>query len=107
MAERNYNTTTKTPYPRVVSINIHYPANGIPEVSYVEQMAIVDASGAVHHLADCATTHPLDLLAILQPVRAVDPSTGADIPGMTFTSDAVMVGLLAFLRADQKRRDAL
>lgn len=102
---RNYDTTTKKPYPRVTQINIKYPTNGVPQIEYTEQMAIVDGDNVVQHLDGGAFSRTLDLAQITQPVQAVDPATGADIPGVTFTSNAVMLGLLAFLRADQKRRD--
>lgn len=105
MPARNYDTTTKKPYPRVTAISIRYPTNGVPLIDYVEQMAIVDGDGLVQHLEGGSTSHSLDLSQITQPVQAVDPATGADIPGLTFTSNTVMLGLLAFLRTDQKRRE--
>lgn len=105
MPPRNYDTTASKPYPRVTAISIRYPTNGVPLIDYVEQMAIVDGDGMVQHLEGGSTSHSLDLSQITQPVQAVDPATGADIPGLTFTSNTVMLGLLAFLRTDQKRRE--
>ena len=107
MTARNYDTTNKRPYPRVTKIEILYPSNGIPQITYIEQMAIVDADGVVQHLAQGATTHTLDLSLITQPVQVVHPATDVQIPGMPTTSEDTMLRLLAFPRADQKRRDAL
>ena len=107
MTARNYDTTNSRPYPRVTHIQINYPATGIPQITYVEQMAIVDGDGTVQHLSQGATTHVLDLSLIPQPVQVVHPSTDAPIPGLTTTADDASLRLLAFLRADQKRRDAL
>ena len=89
----------------MTQINLKYPANGVPQIDYTEQQAIVDTDGNVQHLATGSFNHSIDLTQITQPVQAVDPATGADIPGVSFTSNTVMLGLLAFLRADQKRRD--
>ncbi len=105
MPARNYDTTTKKPYPRVTQITIKYPTNGVPQVDYLEQMAIVDGDGMVRHLEGGATSHTLALSLITQPVVEREPATGAEAPGVTHTSDSVMRGLLAFLRADQLRRD--
>jgi hypothetical protein len=107
MTARNYDTTNSRPYPRVTKIEILYPSNGVPQITYVEQMAIVDGDGAVQHLSQGATAHVLDLSLIPQPVQVVHPDTDAQIPGLTVTVDDAELHLLAFLRADQKRRDAL
>ena len=105
MPARNYDTTTKKPYPRVTQINIKYTAAGVPLIDYLEQMAIVDGDNMVRHLEGGATSHTLDLTQLTQPVIERDPATGAEVPGVTHTADSVMRGLLAFLRADQLRRD--
>ena len=103
---RNYDTTNSLPYPRITDISISYGTDGVPRIEYVEQMAIVDSNGQVHHIGGSASRHPLDLTAITEPVQVVHPATGQPIPGQTVTSQQVMLGLLAFLRADQLRRDA-
>ena len=102
---RNYDTTNGKPYPRVTQITIKYTTAGVPLIDYLEQQAIVDGDNMVRHLEGGATSHTLDLSQLTQPVQAVDPATGADIPGLTFTADQVMLGLLAFLRAVHKRLD--
>lgn len=102
---RNYDTTTHNPYPRITAINITYSKAGVPEVIYVEQQAVVDGDGHVQHLSDTPVQKRLDLSGISEPVQIVHPATGAAIPGMTVTSQQLMLGLLAFVRADQKRLD--
>lgn len=103
---RNYNTTNHMAYPRVTRIEIDYNEQGEPFIIYTEQMAIVDGSGKVCHLKGEATKHRLDLTQIAQPVQVVHPATGEDIVGMTATRQQVELSMLAFVRADQKRRDA-
>lgn len=103
---RNYDTTTKTPYVRVPQIEIRYSPTAETKVTYVELMAIVDANDKVQHLDGVGVQVKMDLDSITEPVQCVDPQTGADIPGMTITKDQLMLGILAFIRADQIRRDA-
>jgi hypothetical protein len=69
-------------------------------------MAVVDGDGVVRHTNDYMTENILQLSSITEPVQCVRPDTGADIPGMTATQQQLMLMLLAFIRADQKRRDA-
>ncbi len=102
---RNYDTTIHKPYPRITEINIRYAASGAPQIEYVEQMAIVDADGSVQHLEGGAARHSLDLAHITDPVQLVEPATGQPIEGQTVTKRQLMLGLLAFLRAEQLRRD--
>jgi hypothetical protein len=103
---RNYNAAGHKVFPRVPEIRIFYPANGVPHAKYVELMAIVDGDGKVQHTSTGAVEYTIDLHQITEPVQCVDPATGADIPGMTTSRAQLMLGLLAFIRADQKRRDA-
>ncbi len=103
---RNYDTTTQNPYPRITEVTISYPQSGDPAVEYVERMAIVDGNGHIQHLDNGSTRNVLDLSSINEPAQVVNPATGQPIHGMTATRQQVMLGLLAFLRADQVRRDA-
>lgn len=103
---RNYDTTAHTPYPRITDISLHYAADGSVAAEYTEVMAVVDGNGAVQHLSNGASRHRLDMDTITEPVQIVHPATGAAIPGQTVTKQQLMLGLLAFLRADQMRRDA-
>lgn len=103
---RNYDTTGHKPYPRITKIDITYSEAGIPAIEYVEQTAVVDGNGSVQHIGAGATRHTLDLASVTEPVQIVHPATGLPIPGQTVTSQQLMLGLLAFLRADQVRRDA-
>jgi len=103
---RNYDTTSHKVFPRVPEIRLFYPANGVPLVRYVELMAIVDGNGNVQHTDAGAVEHTLQIHQFTEPVQCVDPATGADIPGMKTSRAQLMLGLLAFIRADQKRRDA-
>lgn len=103
---RNYDTTGHKPYPRVIEINISYPSVGVPRIEYIECMAVVDGNSTVQHIGASATRHTLDLAFVTEPVEIVHPATGQPIPGQTVTSQQLMLGLLAFLRADQLRRDA-
>jgi hypothetical protein len=104
---RNYDTTTGTPYPRVPKIEIEYSESGVPRVEYMECMAILDSDGIVRHLDGPLTRNVLDLAGISEPVQVVNPTTGEPILGQTATVQQIMLALLAFLRADQKRRDEL
>lgn len=103
---RNYDTTNSLPYPRVTEVQINYTASGQPSIVYFEQMAIVDSAQTVHHLDGQKTRHTLDLSQMTEPVAVVSPATGLVIPGKTVMAQDLMLGLLAFLRADQVRRDA-
>lgn len=100
----NYDTTIGLPYIRVSEVAIRDYGNGNISIEYFEKEALLDANNKVHHLTDVADKYVLDLSQITEPVQAVDPATGADIPGLTFTKQQVFLGILAFIRADQKRR---
>jgi uncharacterized membrane protein len=106
MTTRNYDTRNHKPYPRIVRIEIDYDKTGTPRVDYYEQMAVVDGNNNVQHLDTLASRYNLDLAKIVEPVPLVNPATGEAIPGQSVTSQQVMLSLLAFLRADQLRRDA-
>lgn len=103
---RNYDTTGRKPYPRITDIAISYSPAGVPRIEFVEQMAVVDGDGQVQHIGNAATRHALDMSQITEPVQIVHPATGAAIPGQTVTSQQLMLGLLAFLRAWQHLMDA-
>lgn len=103
--QRNYDTTGHKPYPRITEVKITYSESGVPDIEYVEQMAVVDGNHNVQHIGSGATRHVLDMASITEPVQIVHPETGLPIPGQSVTSQQSMLGLLAFLRADQVRRD--
>ncbi len=103
---RNYDTRGHKTYPRVTKLEITYDRAGRPSAEYIEQTAIVDGDGNVQHINASETRHTLDFSLITEPVQLVNPVTGDAIPGQFTTSQQVMLGLLAFLRAGQKRRDA-
>lgn len=107
MTPRNYDTTQHKPYPRVTQVTIDYSQSGVPTVRYVEQLSVVDGDNKVQHLASAPVQRLLDLSKIQAPIQIVNPSTGADIPGMTVTIQQLMLGILAVLRADQKRLDGV
>jgi hypothetical protein len=75
-------------------------------IEYVEVMAVVDGNNAVQQLDEPARSYVMDLAKITEPVQIVLPSTGQPIPGQVITAQSLMLGILAFLRADQMRRDA-
>lgn len=102
---RNYDTTGHKPYTRVTAVSINYSSAGVPSIEYTEQLAVVDGNGVVQHLNAASSRHVLDLGQITEPVQVVHPATGQPIPGMTATQQGVMLGILAFVRADQVRRD--
>lgn len=102
---KNYDTTSGLPYTRVSEVAIRDYGNGNISIEYSEKEALLDASGKVHHLVENTDKFVLDLEKITEPVQAVNPATGADIAGLTFTKNQVFLGILAFIRADQKRRD--
>lgn len=102
---RNYDTTNHKPYPRVSRLEIDYATDGTPNVQYVEQMAIVDGAGKVRHIEGTASRHVLDPSILAAPAQVVDPDTGVPIEGETVTTNQLMLGLLAYLRADQVQRD--
>lgn len=103
---RNYDTTGHKPYPRITKIEIAYSEDGASSVEYVEQMAVVDGDGKVHHIGSVASRHTLNIDAVPDPLQIISPATGQPIPGHTVTRQQLMLGLLACLRADQLRRDA-
>ena len=103
---RNYDTTDHKPYPRVPRLTISYSPSGVPSIEYIEAIAVVDGNNQVQQLDGNTSSHVMDLASITEPVQIVHPATGQAIPGQTITSQALMLGILAFLRADQLRRDA-
>lgn len=102
---RNYDTTTHNPYPRVTEIHVTYSRAGVPDVVYVERMAVVDGDGHVQHLSDTPVQRHLDLTKFTEPVQIPNPATGEYFPGMTAELQQLMLGIFAYIRADQKRRD--
>jgi hypothetical protein len=102
---RNYDTTGHKPYPRVTKVEISYSPTGDSHTEYMEQMAVVDGDGNVQHIDASASRHILDFASITEPVQLVNPATGEHIAGQFVTKQQVMLSLLAFLRADQLRRD--
>lgn len=104
--QRNYDTTNHKPYPRVSRVEITYSEAGAPTIEYIEHMAVVDGDGKVQYLAAQPSRHILDIGAIAEPVQVINPATGLPIPGQVATQQQLMLGMLAFLRADQLRRDA-
>jgi hypothetical protein len=103
--QRNYDTTNGLPFPRGTAIEIAYSASGGIRVEYVEVMAIKDSSNAVQHLDTPPQRHLMDLDAINEPVQLMHPDTGAPIPGQFITKQQLKLHMLAFIRADQVRRD--
>lgn len=103
---RNYDTTSHKPYPRVTLIEIKYDRAGVPSAEYIEQLAVVDGNGEIQHIDESASRYALEFGLITEPVQLVSPVTGEAIPGKFTTTQDLMLGLLAFLRADQLRRDA-
>lgn len=102
---RNYDTTNHKPYPRVTLIEIKYDRAGVPTAEYVEQMAVVDGNGEIQHIDGTERRHALNLSLITEPVQVPDPATGKPIPGKFTTREEMMLGLFAFLRADQINKD--
>lgn len=103
----NYDTTNGLPYTRISEISIRDYGNQNLALEYYEKTAMKDSQNKVHHLTDNPEKVVLDLSKIVEPVQAVDPTTGADIPGLTFTYNQIFLGILAFIRQDQKRREGL
>ena len=103
---RNYDTTGHRPYYRIPDFVGGLSTNGTPFMRYVEVRAIVDGDGKVQQLEGPPLSHTMEFDKITEPVQVVDPATGKDIPGMTITKDLLQLYMLAFFRADQKRRDA-
>jgi hypothetical protein len=88
-------------------VEIKYDRDGRPTAEYIEQMAVVDGDGIVQHVEASATRQVLEFTAQSnQLVQIYHPITGEPIPGQFTNMQQVMLGLLAFLRADQLRRDA-
>jgi hypothetical protein len=103
---RNYDTTQHKIYPRVPSVTMQYAESGIPVVEYTERDAVVDGDGAVRHINGGGIQVAMQFDALPDTVQCVNPATGESIPGMMVTKQQVMLGVLAFVRADQLRRDA-
>lgn len=103
---RNYDTTNHKPFPDIIEAVVRYNAAGVQSIEYTEQDAVLDGEGKVRHLSSGTVRYVLDMSKISEPVDCVDLQTGAVIPGMTATSSRLQLDLMAFIRADQRRRDA-
>lgn len=103
---RNYDTTDYKLFPRVPEIYISYPANGTPQIRYVECVALIDSDGLVQHTVAGAVEHTLQLDKISKTPQCVDPKTGENISGVTTSRKQLMLSLLAFIREDQKLRES-
>lgn len=104
----NYNSTAAGAlYRRIDRITIDYPTALTASIRANETDAVKGADGASYKVRDTRTiavdVAPADFSTVLQ---LVDPTTGADIPGATMTVQALMLGMLAFLRVEQKALDA-
>lgn len=102
---RNYDARESQVFVRVPQVEIRYDKNNVPDITYVELFAIVDGDNKLQHLDGVGVQVRLDINKITEPVQCVDPITGEPIPGMSVTKEQLVLGLLAFIRADQKRRD--
>lgn len=104
---RNYDSTSKKPYPRVSEVHITYPTEGNPLLTYTERDAIVDADNNVHFLdtgiRQC--TVALDLSKRKEPIQIIHPATGNAIPGLTTSLEQIILSITAVIRADQFARD--
>ena len=103
---RNYDARDSQVFVRVPQVEIRYDKNNVPDITYVELFAIVDADNKLQHLDGVGVQVKLDISKITEPVQCVHPVTSEPIPGMTVTKEQLVLGLLAFIRADQQRRDA-
>lgn len=104
----NYNSTQPgAVYRRINRITIEYPTPLTASVRANETEAVVEIGGGVAHKRDTRSlavdVAPADFSRVMQ---LVDPTTGADLPGATMTVQALMLGMLAFLRAEQRRLDS-
>lgn len=104
---RNYDTTNFKPYPRITKIEITYSETGVPNVEYVEQMAIIDGNGNISLLASPATRHvlPAEILAMSAP--AIKSLTGETLEGSFYTCQELVRGFHSYLRVDQNLRDSV
>lgn len=103
--QRNYDTTGNKTYPRITDINIKYSTSGSLEVTYIEQLAIVDGDGNVHHLDNGSVKYTLDLEVLTEEIPLVSPETGEVIEGEFCTINELFLNILAVIRADQLSRD--
>lgn len=105
----NYDSTAAGAlFRRIPQITINYPTALTASVRAEEVDAIKTTGNQVFQIRGTRTLMkeiaPQDFSEVLQ---LVDPTTGANIPGQTMTVQALMLGVLAFLRKEQKRLDLL
>lgn len=101
----NFDTTKGEPYTRIDEVTILYPAEGTVSVMYSEREAIRLRDGSVRFLDTPPVRHAMAIdLDLAVPIQICHPQTGEDIPGQTTTLQALMLGITAVLRRDQKRR---
>jgi hypothetical protein len=103
---RNFDTTNGLDWPRVAEIKIEFDEKRNGSAEYVERLAVT-VEGKVRYLEDPKTYHRIEIPFedMQNPVPMVDPVTGADI-GQTTSGHQLYMVLMAFVRADQKARDA-
>lgn len=108
MAGENYDSSqVGVPYVRTPEIVIAYPDRGmVPYVVIKDRLAVLAADGTVHHLAQ--GLDPIQAALDLandgdDEIPLIDPSTGAEIPGMTTTLNQGFMAILAITRFIQKR----
>ena len=105
----NYDSTLPGAlFRRFPTILINYPTALTASIRAEEVDAVKTTDGSVLPVRSTRTlivdVAPSDFATVLQ---LVDPTTGANIPGGTMTVQALMLGMLAFLRKEQLRLDAL
>lgn len=106
---RNYDTTLGLPYIRVDALNIDYGSDHIT-VSLIEGESVV-LGGAVRRL-DTDPTHyqfrlPLNPDTLLERHPLRNYNTGEPLPEGTVSLGEVMMGMLAIIRSQQLKRDAI
>jgi hypothetical protein len=103
----NFNTKNGLPFPRVSHINLSYPTEGKPLLTYDQRMAIADSNGVVHFLdnAPQQCTIEIDLTKGNDAIQLINPETGENIPGAVSSLQELLLGLTAVIRMDQKARE--
>lgn len=106
---RNYDSTTiGQPFVRVRDLRITYPQANTASITCTEEAAVKLAGGEIRSLGDTGSwtfdVLPADMATV---VPLVDPATGQPLPGgPTVSYQAIMLSILAAVRAQQVARDA-
>ena len=104
---RNYDTTNKQPFPRIMSFTVDYPLDSMPILKYEEAMFIIDGEGKPHELSGGRQTYNAVLdLTDDSSFSVYHPVTNAVIPTMSCNYQELLLDIYAVIHKHQLARDA-